>query len=332
MAANLFSSTELLSDPNGRFDPATRQRGRSYAAEGRVRVKRVGRAPGEIHVEAEVQGTRKQPYEVDLWLELDAGGAVVDIDNSCLCPMRENCKHVVAVLLALEQATDMGLQDAPARQEGEYPEPSAATLEWLASLDEPSPPAPAKAFQPRVVYLLQPGNPASLSLGKSRPMKKGGNGKPVLYRPQAFDLSGSRGRHEFILDEDIAPLRLFLALQAGGGYFYNEAVDLGGETGALLLRLALRTGRLYLDGLVEQPLRSGPALPLQLHWTHNPYGLQQLGFELPPALQMIPSSPPFYLDTEAHVVGELESDLSAHLMQQLLKAPPLNEADAPLVR
>jgi superfamily II DNA or RNA helicase len=332
MAANLFSSTELLSDPNGRFNAVTMQRGRAYAAEGRVRVKRVGRAPGEIHVEAEVQGTRKQPYEVDLWLEVDAGGAVVDIDNSCLCPMRENCKHVAAVLLTLEQSTDMTLPGAAARHEGDYPEPSAATLEWLASLDEPAPVAPAKAFQPRVVYLLQPGNPASLSLGKSRPMKKGGNGKPVLYRPQAFDLSASRGRHEFILDQDIAPLRLFLALQAGGGYFYNEAVDLGGETGALLLRLALHTGRLYLAGLVEQPLRPGPALPLTLHWTHNPYGLQQLGFELPASLQMIPSSPPFYLDTEAQIVGELKSDLSAHLLQQLLKAPPLNEADAPLVR
>jgi hypothetical protein len=44
------------------------------------------------------------------------------------------------------------------------------------------------------------------------------------------------------LDADIAPLRLFLALQAGGGYFYNDAVDLAGETGGLLLRLALATG------------------------------------------------------------------------------------------
>ena len=332
MAANLCSSTELLNAQGGRFNPVTMQRGRAYASEGRVRMKRVGRAPGEIHVEAEVQGTRKQPYEVDLWLEVDAGGVVVDVDNSCMCPLRENCKHVVAVLLALEQSTDMGQQGEPGGNEGDYPEPSAATLDWLGSLDEPVAAGPVKASQPRVVYLLQPGSPASLSLGKTRPLKKGGIGKPALYRPQAFDLSGSRGHREFILDEDIAPLRLFLALQAGGGYFYNEAVDLGGETGALLLRLALRTGRLYLDGLVELPLRSGAPRPLCLNWTHNPYGLQQLGFDLPPSLQMIPSSPPFYLDTEAGVIGELRSDLSAHLLQQLLKAPPLNEADAPLVR
>ncbi len=127
-------------------------------------------------------------------------------------------------------------------------------------------------------------------------------------------------------------MRLFLALQAGGGYFYNEAVDLTGETGGLLLRLALRTGRLYLDGLVELPLQSGAARPLKLSWTHNLTGLQQLAFDLPAPLQMIPTWPPFYLDTAAGVVGELQSDLSAHLLQQLMAAPPLNEADAPLVR
>jgi hypothetical protein len=108
-----------------------------------------------------------------------------------------------------------------------------------------------------VVYLLQPGNPPSLTLGKSRPLKKGGHGKPASYRPQPYDLGATRSHRDFILDEDIAPLRLFLALQAGGGYYYNDAVDVTNETGALLLRLALRTGRLYLAGLVELPLTAG---------------------------------------------------------------------------
>ena len=173
-----------------------------------------------------------------------------------------------------------------------------------------------------MVYLLQPGTAPSLSLGKSRPLKKGGFGKPAIYRPQPYDLGAARSHRDFILDEDIPPLRLFLALQAGGGYFYNEAVDLSGETGALLLRLALRTGRLYLDGLVELPLATGAPRPLGLLWTHNSAGLQQLSFDLPPELQMIPTSPPFYLDTAGRMVGELQSELSAHLLQQLLQAPP----------
>ena len=337
MAANPLFSSDALGDFAGRFDGATLQRGRAYAGEGRVRIKQVARAPGEIHVEAEVQGTRKQPYEVDLWLELDAGGAIVDVDNSCMCPVRENCKHVVATLLNLGQTTDIGnfsaRGNAPSRNDAGYPEPSAATLAWLAAFDQaPQTRPPAKGPEVRVIYVLRPGSPPSLSVGKSRPTKKGGAGKPAVYRPQPYDLGSARSHRDFILDEDIVPLRLFLALQAGGGYFYNEAVDLSGETGALLLRMALRTGRLYLDGLVELPLESGPPRPLGLSWTHNLAGLQQLSFDLPAALQMIPTWPPFYLDTAASVVGELQSALSAELLRQLMNAPPLNEADAPLVR
>ncbi|MCC7310858.1 MAG: DEAD/DEAH box helicase [Sulfuritalea sp.] len=336
MPANSFLNSDTLAEFAGRFDGATLQRGRAYAGEGRVRVRHVERATGEIHVEAEVQGTRKLPYEVDLWLELDPGGAIVDVDNSCMCPMRENCKHVVATLLNLGETTDIGRfggnGNASARDDAGYPEPSPATLAWLAALDQaPVRTAPARASEARVVYLLRPGSTPSLTLGKSRPLKKGGAGKPTVYRPQPYDLGSTRSR-DFILDEDIAPLRLFLALQAGGGYFYNEAVDLTGETGALLLRLALRTGRLYLDSLVELPLESGAPRPLRLSWAHNLAGLQQLAFDLPPAQQMIPTWPPFYLDTAAGLVGELQSDLSARLLQQMMTAPPLNEADAPLVR
>jgi superfamily II DNA or RNA helicase len=276
------------------------------------------------------------PYEVDLWLELNPEGNIVDVDNSCMCPQRENCKHVVAVLLSLGQTADIGDfvgTGHASRQDGEFPEPSAATLEWLGSLDPQAAwKAPEKSAQARVVYLLQPGSPPSLSLGKSRPLKKGGFGKPAVYRPQPYDLGSARSHRDFILDEDIAPLRLFLALQTGGGYFYNESVELSGETGALLLRVALRTGRLYLDELVELPLEPGLPRPLNLLWTHTPAGLQQLSFDLPAALQMIPTWPPFYLDTAARTVGELQSGLSAHLLQQLMTAPPLNEADAPLVR
>ncbi len=211
MAGNPFFSSDSLGEYAGRFDGATLQRGRAYAGEGRVRVKRVERAPGEIHVEAEVQGTRKHPYEVDLWLELDQVGAIVDVDNSCMCPMRENCKHVVAAMLNLGQTTDIGSiagnGNTPSRDAAGFPEPSEAALEWLGSFDHAeAPKPPAASSQSRVVYLLRPGSPPSLSLGKSRPLKKGGAGKPAVYRPQPYDLGSARSHRDFILDEDISPL------------------------------------------------------------------------------------------------------------------------------
>ena len=329
------SASKFLDVAAGQFNDESLQRGRTYAEDGRVRITSVAQAPGEIHVEAKVQGKRKAPYEVDLWLELDLAGKVVEIDSVCMCPVEADCKHVAAVLVTLDSVPDirtLAHPEAPPRQ-GDFPEPSAATIEWLGELEaQVLEKPPGRDFAVRVIYLLRPGETFSLSVAKSRPLKKGGFGKPAVYRPQLYDLGSARSHRSFIADEDIAALRLFLALQAGGGYFYNEAVDLAGETGALLLRLALGTGRLYLDGLVELPLTSGSPTPLRLVWNHTPQGLQQLGFELPDGIAVIPTWPPFYLDAEARRVGELQSDISPQLFGQLMRAPALNEADVLLVR
>lgn len=141
MPANFLSSKDFPGRFPDRFDLSALLRGRAYAAEGRARVKHIERAPGEIHVEAAVQGARKRPYEVDLWLEVDQAGAIVDVDNVCMCPMQENCKHVVAAMLSLGEITGIGAiagaEPAP-NDERNYPQPSLATLDWLSSLDQPA--------------------------------------------------------------------------------------------------------------------------------------------------------------------------------------------------
>lgn len=90
MAADPLFHSEALGEFASRFDEATVACGRTHVGEGRVQVKRVERSPGEIHVEAVVQGPRQESCEVDLWLELDAAGTIVDVDNACMCPRREN--------------------------------------------------------------------------------------------------------------------------------------------------------------------------------------------------------------------------------------------------
>jgi len=218
-----------------------------------------------------------------------------------------------------------------------FPEPSAAAVEWLGELDETReaklPPSPKrKAVPQQLVYILRQGQPMRLFLGKSRQLKTGGLGKPAAYYPQTYDLGSMRSHREFILDEDLAPLKLFVALQAGTAYYYSEAVELVDETGALLLRQALRTGRMHQEGRMEQPLQEGPRRPLALRWERTVGGLQQVGFDLPDALQVITTRPLFYLDPDAGQIGELYSGLPEDVLGKLLAAPPLNEADAPLVR
>ncbi|PKO84087.1 MAG: hypothetical protein CVU17_05790 [Betaproteobacteria bacterium HGW-Betaproteobacteria-11] len=347
---NRFSlTTQHLAELEDEFGTLTMQRGQDYADAGRVTIEQIERTPEEIHAEATVQGSTSKPYRVDLWLSFAADGTLKGVDNDCTCPVGMDCKHVVAVLLTLQRQSAQGLAQSPAaggelpQQAEAFPEPSQETLDWLDMLDTldkaPLPPArtlpaPAKGkgLPQHLVYLLRPGQPARLALGRCRQLKSGELGKPAPYRPQAYDLGSLRSHRDFILDEDVSPLRLFVALQAGTTYYYNEDVELSGETGALLLRQALQTGRLYLEGRLEQPLRQGPAQPLRLHWRRTPAGLQQLGLDLPPELETLGCWPLLYLDVAAGQIGELQAELPAAILKKLLTAPPLNEADAPLAR
>jgi superfamily II DNA or RNA helicase len=330
------SSSRLLAVAGDNFSAVTLQRGRSYATEGRVRIMAVEEKTGEIHVAAEVQGTQNEPYGVELWLGVDGRGEVNEVDGVCMCPVEEDCKHIVAVLLTFDESR-VGRHtrgQAPVHAAaGDFPQPSPAVLEWLGELaGQANSPKRIADTAARVLYLLRPGAQPSLGVARSRPLKKGGYGKPTAYRPQAYDLSSSRSHRSLVTDADVAPLRLFLALQAGGGYFYNDAVDLAGETGALLLRLALATGQLQLDGLVETPLCLAPPREARWTWLHDAQGMQQLGLDLPAHCQVIPTRPAFYLDAAAGQLGELHSGLAPQVFEQMLRAPPLNAADVLLVR
>lgn len=329
------------------FGAAILERGRKYDAEGRVEVRRVKQTDDELHVEAAVKaevipGEKAQFYVVDAWLPAVDSDEAVGVDNVCTCELGGDCAHAVAVLMMLmrdnegepKEVTPFGL--VPVAPEP-YPEPSTEALGWLGKFDtDPAqnlvPNKVAKKNQQRLVYLLRPEAPMSMALGKSRPLQGGGFGKPLAYRPQSYDLVGSRGPGHFLAEDDLLPLRLFLALQAGGSYYFNESVELTGEAGALLFRQALSTGRLYLNGHMESPLLAGDPQPLDLVWTRNSTGLQQLAFDVPLAHQVIATWPLFYLDSETRRVGELRSPLPDRLLKQLMSAPPLNEADAPLVR
>ncbi|MRR08726.1 hypothetical protein EG831_01250, partial [bacterium] len=340
------------------FDAATVQRGLAYAEEGRARVEGVSRAEdGGLEVAGVCQGSLKKPYHQTLWLAREDDGRVFYEDSTCNCPVGDDCKHIVALLLTVLKDGGAGLtrfleggdggaaeESPPATATDEFPEPSAEALGWLESLDVSAPaettasarmPARGISGSYQLVYLLRtgfPGHPVQLALGKSRIMKTGGFGKPAPYRPQAYDLGGYRGPRDVIGEGDVEPLRLFLALQAGGSFYYNDSVELRGEPGALLLRQALRSGRLFLDGRMEEALRSAAPRPLVLAWKRNEAGLQELSLDLPPTVRWMPTWPLYFLDSAEGCVGELQSGLPAELLQQLIQAPPLNEADAPLAR
>jgi len=330
------AASPLLALAGGHFSALTLERGRRYADDHRVNIRRLDKGAVETRIVADVQGTQDDPYEVELWMELEADGKVASVDGACGCPVEEDCKHIVAVLLTLERSGELARTEVAGAEEGiatELPPPSAAAEEWLGELAaQVRSSTRADDGLARVIYLLHPGDPPSLALARSRPLKKGGYGQPAPFRPQPQDLAPGRGPRSLVTESDIAPLRLFLSLQAGGSYFYRDAVDLGGEAGGLLLRLALATGRLHLDGLVETRLAEGAAQTCHWHWLADAHGRQRLHPGLPAGVIVVPTQPPFYVDTGCGEMGELLSAVPARLIGSLVRAPALDEADAMLVR
>lgn len=76
------------------FDPGALERGRHYAAQGRVRV--ISQEAQLIH--ASCQGSAEQRYQQ--WLR--PGNSGIALLARCSCPVGHNCKHCAAVLFQLD--------------------------------------------------------------------------------------------------------------------------------------------------------------------------------------------------------------------------------------
>ncbi len=314
------------------FDEATLLRGMQYAVEDRVEIEELDDDEGHsLFVVGTVRGTKKQPYATEVSLLIDReSGAFLAIEGDCSCPVGYNCKHVVALLL-----TALALDDgAPAQDEEPVApapdfEPSAAALAWLASLDAPAATAVVTGAH-RVVYRLD-ATKGTLAVGKSRCLKVGGLGKPAPWMPYGYDLGG--GGKDVLQPEDMAVLRLALSCQEHTRYYQRELVaPLRGETGAMLLRLAARTGRLFAGDVMDRPLREGASRKIALEWRRDAQGRQRLAFELSNQLERLPTWPMAYFDPATGEVGELATGLPEDVLRQIMVAPPLNEADAMMVR
>lgn len=325
-----------IADLLDHFDKGTLLRGMQYAKGGdRVSIVARNNEPGRLFISGSVRGSVKQPYAVELVISYDAAsGQVSQVAGKCTCPVGTACKHVVALLLAAtnpEGKRSSGETSQP-RAEADF-EPTSATLAWLAELDPPfalpgesQAPAPAPEGDQRVVYLLDPSR-GTLAVGKSRCLKRGGLGKPVPWMPHAHDVRG--GEKNLVQPEDVSVLRLALACQDEVRYYQRELIaSLAGEAGHTLLFAAARTGRLFIGEVMERPVRLAEPRKLALAWRRDPLGRQQLGLELPDFLARLPTVPAAYADLASGEIGLLTSGLPDEVLATLLRAPPLNEADA----
>ena len=281
-------------DIKRQFDPGTFARGEAYSREDRVVAIDVDGAT--IHGEVEGSGNKCYAQRI----RVTNGKRGVQFKGDCDCPMSYNCKHVVAVLLAL---LDRAAPDVP-----------LAAERWLALLDkvrnhvrnahDPS----ADGFT--IEYVLVPdrqGKAPSLHPYIVRLGEGGRFGSASIVNDPLHLLTH---RPPYVRREDEEPLLLLAALRMG-----QSAPRPTGAVGARLLGELAAAGRLWRAATPYKAARGelqrmAPGLrrAIGTAWHAHPANREAvvLGWQLPDGgkiEQILPTDPMYYLDDL--VVGEL---------------------------
>ncbi|MBI4660473.1 MAG: DEAD/DEAH box helicase [Verrucomicrobia bacterium] len=291
-------------------------------------------------VDASVQGSEPEPYEVEAGIKIDPSGRQF-VDGYCTCPVECNCKHVAAAIFAaLEVAPDLFGNGKPAaKSEPEIrviakPQIPALPQEfehWLKRLEHAARPAPSAAVavsaqKQRLLYVLRVEHDSSkpvlvVKYQQARLLKDGGFGMDQPYA--AMNVLSPRPAR-FIAPADVRIARRVVALKRSSGHYFESDCPLFGDEGVEILRLILETERCYWEEPGCEPLKLGAPRPAQLSWTIRTDGLQRPDIAATPrASDILPLHPPWYYDAEQYLVGPLELPVPPPIAEAWLSAPAL---------
>lgn len=326
------------------FDGITRARGEDYA--GRDRVTAIERLDDGHRFRARVQGSRIDPYVVEIVLGFTPAGTTAT--GSCSCPVHINCKHAAALAaLVLEQdtpeltaptatqATTIATDDGASGGPRPPPLPRELT-HWLEQAREATRPD-ADDYPPhvhnRLLYVLSvEGAPkarrAVVTLMQARLLKTGVYGKAARWSPRDVDRSRPPA---FIRPVDERILRqLLIAREFGAPGMF----PLGGFAGgASVLRDMLASGRCHFGDVDSPALRTGTPRAARFEWRFGEDGEQHVAVTTrPPSTHVLPMAPPWYVDTAAGECGPLDTKLEPALAEVIAGAPAIRPEHASAFR
>lgn len=285
-------------------------------------VKELDWIPDGNLLSAKIQDTEAEPHHARITI------APHRFDGECSCSVRYNCKHVAASLLCwIEQQTATATPDDQALRK---------VNRWLqkmvehgrkqtSSHEHHEPGEPLLFYQLDNTALTQSQQGITLQILQSRLLKRGGYGKETPYR-----YNGHYHHPDWVLPSDRAILELAVGKQNELAY---RELTITGDIGHLLINKLLDCGRCYWGADREQALQLGDSLSLEFNWMKNEADAFILQTTLPGTdkWQLIPSDPPWYIDTDNKVAGQLENTPSVALLDQFIQAPPLPAAHAQAV-
>ena len=304
--------TELRSQLLRYFEPKTFARGDDYYSDSRVTSLNVDdHSDDYVDFSSEVRGSVGNVYNQQV--TIDFYGNHIGVDGNCDCPVRRNCKHVVAACLhfhAREQKPQTAQHNV---------------VDWIERFAKASAPTASDEGGEFLAYILRPlaNDKAIVSVDflVTKELKKGGLGKGRIVRMDA--LKQLHILTSYLREQDQDILALVQAINANSW----GTTALRGELGYLCMMKILTSGRGFWLTL-QRPLQwTDQQRVLAAHWQQDEQSVSTLHLAIAPSAELLLLDPPLYLATEPATIGPLDSGgYSYAQLQQLLLAPAVPAA------
>ena len=322
------------------FPLHTFENGRSYYRGGHVRLTRVGADGGSVS--AQVQGTRRAPYDLTVNIRRNGTGRVA-IAGSCSCPVAFNCKHIAASLIAACTRTPVSQQAAPqqrslpgvaaAKSTPPAPEMPWAVQAWLRDLGETGAQIAASGNdRQRLFYIAdlevmgRQSRDLSLTPVVVNMLKSGDRSdKFRVLNLQSTQLMDGPAAPAYATPVDRAILRRLSRISYAVGEEAEEAV-------VEALERVFATGRGHWGGLDGPLLHLGQPRVARTVWLTDDKGMQRPTVDLPEGVVLMRLPAPWYATPESGEIGRLELDMPPEMATAMLKAPAVPHVHAARVR
>ena len=317
------------------------ERGKAYAHAGRVESLSATAGGG---LQSQVLGSSQTPYEQSIRITRRPDGKLASVSSTCTCPLRTNCKHVVAAIL---RAAEQGLVIAggppsppPKAQPIVKKKPPAPALTgdvafWFKTLElaaeagqsvRESYPADVRE---RLLYVLRIEKPNHYPPFAIATLQGVANKEGVLARAAVpFFMPGKTP--DYVLDVDKRIIkrigRIGLTTERYNNYGAQE--PLRGEVLALLQDIAA-TGRGYLGSIVGPALLAGSRREGVFAWAPAEDGSQHPVLQDPAGapLTLLLADPLIWVDPASGAFGPLTLEVPDAMAKAFLAGPPIAPED-----